>query len=270
MRAPLNLAEPDPRLYLGGDATLLSGADFNRFFFLFIGAQSLHAAAMGASVVASVVFLRIQDFARRPASEQARLRAQLEAVVAVTGAELEPAGRIVLEASDGAAIVLLRDPIGALRLAQRALTAAAAGLPLSAGINHGALQLSGRKGAEGMTGDGIAVAAAIAEFAAASRLLASRSFRNALADAAPGREVSLLPAGAFKDAGLRDHEVFSLDEKAVARRQLRYTLATAVLVVACVGGGIATRISADSDKPFATAVMDKYPYVRALVQRVGY
>ncbi len=270
MRAPLNLAEPDPRLYLGGDATLLSGADFNRFFFLFIGAQSLHAAAMGASVVASVVFLRIQDFARRPASEQARLRAQLEAVVAVTGAELEPAGRIVLEASDGAAIVLLRDPIGALRLAQRALTAAAAGLPLSAGINHGALQLSGRKGAEGMTGDGIAVAAAIAEFAAASRLLASRSFRNALADAAPGREVSLLPAGAFKDAGLRDHEVFSLDEKAVARRQLRYTLATAVLVVACVGGGIATRISADSDKPFASAVMDKYPYVRALVQRVGY
>ncbi len=225
---------------------------------------------MGASVVASVVFLRIQDFARRPASEQARLRAQLEAVVAVTGAELEPAGRIVLEASDGAAIVLLRDPIGALRLAQRALTAAAAGLPLSAGINHGALQLSGRKGAEGMTGDGIAVAAAIAEFAAASRLLASRSFRNALADAAPGREVSLLPAGAFKDAGLRDHEVFSLDEKAVARRQLRYTLATAVLVVACVGGGIATRISADSDKPFASAVMDKYPYVRALVQRVGY
>jgi hypothetical protein len=246
MRAPLNLAEPDPRLYLGGDATLLSGADFNRFFFLFIGAQSLHAAAVGASIVASVVFLRIQDFARRPASEQARLRAQLEAVVAVTGAELEPAGRIVLEASDGAAIVLLRDPIGALRLAQRALTAAAAGLPLSAGINHGALQLSGRKGAEGMTGDGIAVAAAIAEFAAASRLLASRSFRNALADAAPGREVSLLPAGAFKDAGLRDHEVFSLDEKAVARRQLRYT------------------------KPFATAVMDKYPYVRALVQRVGY
>src|SRR5260221_11755073 len=94
--------------------------------------------AMGASVVASVVFLRIQDFARRPASEQARLRAQLEAVVAVTGAELEPAGRIVLEASDGAAIVLLRDPIGALRLAQRPPPAPAAGLPPSARFNHGA------------------------------------------------------------------------------------------------------------------------------------
>src|SRR5260221_8990919 len=93
--------------------------------------------AMGASVVASVVFLRIQDFARRPASEQARLRAQLEAVVAVTGAELEAAGRIVVEGSDGAAIVLLRDSVGALRLAPRALTAGAAGPPPLAGVQYG-------------------------------------------------------------------------------------------------------------------------------------
>ena len=156
---------------------------------------------MASSIVASVAFLRIQDFSRRPASEQARLRAQLEAVVAVTTAELDPASRIVLEASDGVAIVLLRDPAGAVRLAQRALTASAAGLPLSAGLNHGALQAAGRKGAEGMTGDGIAVAAAIAEFAPASRLLASRSFRDALADAEPGREASLVAAGAFKTLG---------------------------------------------------------------------
>ena len=99
---------------------------------------------MPASLVASVVFLRIQDFARRPASEQARLRAQLEAVIAVTAADLDPGRRIVLEASDGVAIVLLADPVGALRLAQRALTASAAGLPLSAGLNHGALPSSGR------------------------------------------------------------------------------------------------------------------------------
>src|SRR5438105_4531692 len=115
---------------------------------------------MPASIVASVVFLRIPDFARRPASEQARLRAQLEAVVAVG------------------------EPVGALRLAQRALSASAAGLPLSAGLNHGALQLAGRKGAEAMTGDAIAVAASIAQFAPASRLLAAKSFRAALADAA--------------------------------------------------------------------------------------
>src|SRR5258705_6901954 len=125
-----------------GDATLLSRTHSNRSYFLFLPVQTLHPRCMPASVVASVVFLRIQDFARRPASEQARLRAQLEAVIAVTAAELDPAARIVLEASDGAALVLLGDPVGALRIAQRALTASAAGLPLSAGLNHGALQLS--------------------------------------------------------------------------------------------------------------------------------
>ena len=59
-----------------------------------------------ASVFASVVFLKVQEFARRPVTEQARMRAQLDAVVAVTTAELAPASRIVLEASDGIAVVV--------------------------------------------------------------------------------------------------------------------------------------------------------------------
>jgi len=143
------------------------------------------------SVFASVVFLKVQEFARRPVSEQARLRAQLEAVVAVTTVDIQAAGRIVLGASDGAAIVVLGDPQGALRLARRALAAVAAGLPLSAGLNHGAVQLARGRAGEGMAGDGIAVAASVAEFAAAPSLVASRAFRDALADAAPGAEASL-------------------------------------------------------------------------------
>src|SRR5258706_10078901 len=73
-----------------------------------------------AATLASVVFLKIQEFARRPVQEQARLRAQLEAVVAVTAAELALASRIVLDAADGAAIVVLCDPRGAPPLAGRA------------------------------------------------------------------------------------------------------------------------------------------------------
>jgi hypothetical protein len=224
---------------------------------------------MPVSVVASVAFLRIQDFARRPATEQARLRAQLDAVVAVTAAEIPLADRIVLEASDGVAIVLLGRPASALRLAKRALSAAAAGLPLSAGLNTGAVQLAGKKSAEAMTGDGIAVAARIAEFAAPTRLLASRAFRDALAEAAPGREVSLAPAGSFKDAGLRTHEVFSPDEKAFGRRQARYTAVALLLFAVLLGGGIAARGSIDGQKPFST-VIAKYPYFKALVQRVTF
>jgi len=225
---------------------------------------------MPASLFASVVFLKIQDFARRSATEQARLRAQLQAVVAVTASEIPPAGRVMLDAADGAAIVVLDDPRAALRLAERALTAVTAGLPLSAGLNHGALQLAGRKGGEGMTGDGIAVAASVAAFAPASRLLASRAFRNALAQAAPGRESLLAPAGTFNDAGLRAHELFKPDEKAPARRSLRYTAAAMVLAAALVGGGIALRNANGNQQPFVDAMMAKYPYWKALVQRVSY
>ena len=223
-----------------------------------------------ASVVASVVFLRVQEFARRPASEQARLRAQLEAAIAVTASEIAPARRLVLEASDGAAVAIFGDPLAALRLARRALGAGAAGLPLSAGINHGALQLSGRKGGEAMTGDGIAVAAAVAEFAGPARLFASRAFRDALADSEPGREVMLVPAGSFKDPGLRSHEVFAVDEKAPGRRRRRYAAVSLALVVALLGGGLASRISHEGRKPLVEAFMNKVPYVRALVQRVSY
>jgi len=225
---------------------------------------------MPSSLFASVVFLKIQDFARRSATEQARLRAQLQAVVAVTAAEIPPAGRVMLDSADGAAIVVLDDPRAALRLAERALTATAAGLPLSAGLNHGALQLAGRKGGEGMTGDGIAVAASVAAFAPAARLLASRAFRNALAEFSPGLESLLAPAGTFNDPGLRAHELFKPDEKAPARRSLRYTAAAIVVAVALVGGGITLRNSNGNQQPFVDAMMAKYPYWKALVQRVSY
>ena len=54
----------------------------------------------------------------------------------------------MLDAADGAAIVVLDDPRAALRLAERALTAVAVGLPLSAGLNYGALELAGASAAK--------------------------------------------------------------------------------------------------------------------------
>ena len=188
----------------------------------------------------------------------------------MTAAQIDPARRVVLEASDGAAVVVLGDARAALQLGNRSLGAGAAGLPLSAGLNHGALQLSGRKGAEGMTGDGIAVAAAVAEFAAPGRLLASRSFREALADAEPGCEAALVAAGSFKDAGLRNHEVFSADEGAPARRRRRYAALTALVVVALLGGGLGARLSHEGHRPLVNAFFAKVPYAKALARRAGY
>jgi len=198
-----------------------------------------------AAALASVVFLKIQEFARRTVQEQTRLRAQLEAVVAVTAAELSLENRVVLDAADGTAIVVLGDPGGCLRLAERAIAATAAGLPLCIGVNHGAVQMApDGRGDDGMIGDGIAVAANIAEFASPSRVMISRSFRNALAYAQPGAEASLYPAGVHTDAGLRRYELFTPDRAAAGRRKRRRAALGAAAAVVLLGAGIAARVTA--------------------------
>jgi len=215
-------------------------------------------------------------------------------VVAVTAAEIEPARRIVLEASDGVAVLLLGDPPAALRLAERALTAVAAGLPLSAGLNHGAVQIAegnggnnaGAKGGkgrkarsgEGMAGDGIAVAASVAEFATPPRLLASRAFRDALADAAPGAEAALVPAGTFTDTGLRAHELFRPDARALARREWRYAGACVASALVLLAGGIGARIAIEGREPFMNSMSAKVQsasrqgqgYWHSLIKRAGF
>jgi hypothetical protein len=196
-----------------------------------------------AATLASVVFLRIQEFARRPVQEQTRLRAQLEAVVAVTAAELLPENRIVLDAADGSAIVVLGDPKGSLRLAERAVAATTVGLPLCIGVNHGAVQMVAGGRGDGMVGDGIAVAASVAEFAAPGRVMVSRSFRDALAYALPGAEVRLHSAGVFTDGGLRRHELYAPDELAAGRTQRRRMALGAVAVIGLLGAGVGVRVA---------------------------
>lgn len=217
------------------------------------------ATSTGPTAVrASVTFLKIQDFARRPVMDQMRLRAALEAVIAVTTSGLDPSGRIVLDASDGAAIVVLGDPGGALRVAEGALAAGAGGLPLSVGVNHGAVQLAdGGQDDEGMIGDGIAVAANIADFASPSKLFVSRSFRDALADAVPGEEACLVPAGVLTDPGLRSHELFGPDRRAARRRRTRFAALSAATALAIFFAGVGVRVSAEGYGKFLSGIQAK-------------
>lgn len=209
-----------------------------------------------AATLASVVFLKIQEYARRPVQEQARLRAQLEAVLAVTLAELPPENRIVLDAADGTAVAVLADPGEALRLAERALPAVAAGLPLCIGIDHGTVQMASG-GENGMIGDGIAVAASIAEFASPSRVLISRSFRDALADIAPSMGTGFSPAGVFTDAGLRTHELYFPDKQAAGRRHRRLVALGFAVVIGLVAAGVAVRVSTGGNQKVFDGTMGK-------------
>ena len=205
----------------------------------------------------------------------------VEAVADGSAAALAPAlraalGDRLLDAADGVAIVVLADPHGALRLAERALTASAAGLPLSAGVNHGAVRLLGNGNAEAMVGDGIAVAASIAEFAAPSQLRTSRALREALADAHPGLESSLVHKGSSTDASLRSHELFTLDHGAQERRSRRYAALSVLAFFTFITASLAWRVSEQGQEAFVHGMAVKYRdtalkserYVRGLVQKV--
>ena len=67
---------------------------------------------------ASVVYFNIHAFASFAVAEQAELRGQLDAAVAAAVAEIDEEARIVLEAADGAAIIVLGAPLAALQAAR--------------------------------------------------------------------------------------------------------------------------------------------------------
>ncbi len=170
--------------------------------------------------LASFVFIRITEFARRTVPEQARLRAQLESALAVALIRIPARIRIVLDAPDGMAIAVLGNPAAALDIAQRCMCASAAGVSMAVAINHGAIRLAPYDGGyQGLIGDAVGTASAIAHFAGPARLFVSRSFREALAESSPARAVSIRPAGIFTDANVRTHELFAPDSASALRRR---------------------------------------------------
>jgi hypothetical protein len=182
--------------------------------------------------LASVVFVRVTEFARRPVAEQARLRAQLEAALAVALIRISPQTRIIVDAPDGMAIAVLDNPAAALDIAQRCMSASSAGVSMALAINHGAIRLApDGSGHQGLIGDAVGTAAAIAHFAGPARLFVSRSFREALAAAAPARAIAIRPAGIFTDANVRTHELFAPDPaSALRRRKILAAIGAVVLI----------------------------------------
>jgi hypothetical protein len=192
--------------------------------------------------LASVVFIRIADYTRRPVSEQARLRSQLESALAVALQGVPVRCRIPLDAPDGIAVAVLDRPEAALDIAERCSSVTEIGIPLSIGINHGAIQLIPDDADHpGLIGDTIGVAASIAEFGGPQRITTSRTFADALAQASPLRARSLKSAGTYTDTQVRTHELFSPDGIAnEARRKLLFAIG-GILTVGIVASAIVVR-----------------------------
>jgi hypothetical protein len=99
-------------------------------------------------------------------------------------------------------------------------------------INHGAIRLApDDSGHQGLIGDAVGTASAIAHFAGPGRLFVSRSFREALTQSSPARAISIRPAGIFTDAKVRTHELFAPDPAAALRRRRVLAAVGAVVLV---------------------------------------
>jgi hypothetical protein len=209
----------------------------------------------GNAAHASLVFLGIVDFARKPVAEQATLQERLDAAVARSIAPLEPADRIVADAADGLAIAVLASPSEALLTARRVRRLArgegAEPFALRIGVDHGAIRLApDDRGDPCLAGDSMATGATIAGFSRPGRILVSRAFRDALAPTDPERAARLHPAGVETDPNLRKHELFSFegpagDGDAVGAAapppRLRALILGGLAIAGLLGAGFAVR-----------------------------
>jgi hypothetical protein len=205
------------------------------------------------ATLASVLHLRLADFSGKSVVEQARLRAQLEAVVAASICLVPERERFVLDAPDGLALAVFGNPAGAFAIAQRCLEAAQV-LPLCVGAHHGAIAL-GTDGDTGhaLVGDGLRSAGVAAGFAKPSQIMATRAFREALAAHAPGCETGLVPAGTFADDSVRSHELFVASSAARQKRRRRVLIGglACVMLGLLAGGGLRLHAAGVLDFPEA-------------------
>jgi hypothetical protein len=209
---------------------------------------------------ASLVFLGIVDFARKPVAEQATLRERLDAAVARSIAALDPADRIVADAPEGLAIAVLAPPAEALLAARRVRRLArgegAEPFALRIGVDRGAIRLAtDARGEPCLAGDGVATGEAIAGFSGPGRILVSRAFRDALAPTDPQRSARLQPAGTRTDASLRKHELYSFEGPtgdgdaaagASAAPRRRPLLLAGLAIAGLLGAGFAVRAARKS------------------------
>jgi hypothetical protein len=209
---------------------------------------------------ASLVFVGIVDFARRPVAEQAQLRERLDIAVARSIAPLDAADRIVADAPDGLAIAVLAPPAEALLAARRVRRLArgegAEPFALRIGVDHGAIRIAAdERGEPSLAGDSVATGATIAGFSGPGRILVSRAFRDALAPVDPERSARLQSIGTQTDANLRKHELYAFEGPAgdvdaaagpSAAPRRRPLLLAGLAIAGLLGAGFAVRAARKS------------------------
>lgn len=196
-------------------------------------------------VQASVIFLRIRDFASLTAAERKRQHERLIDTVRTVVPLWRDESRAVLEAPDGAAILSLDDPALALEAAESALAHPGLGI----GLHHGPVHTTSVDGQTQLTGAGIDGAQAVAGLSDVHPLLATSEFRQALLAAAPGGLTTLRRVDEDSDACARSREIYTCDPGLARSRRRRRLLVGGAALGTILGLGVVTHFARERYAP---------------------
>jgi hypothetical protein len=197
-------------------------------------------------VAASVLSLRMRGVGEEP-SQQSDWREQLLATAKKALAGWDPGRRVVLESPDGLAFVGDVPPSVAVQAAGAAAREAADG-SLGIGLHHGPVHVVQEGASVRVMGEGVETASALAGFGGTHAVVASQSFRDALAAGSPREAQDFRPAGDMVDDELRKHPIFVFDAGAARERAMRRNVLAASGLVLLLGAGWATRIARERYK----------------------
>ena len=166
------------------------------------------AESSSRTLVCSVLFVELADYAHMLGGEQLRQKRRLSALLAQELAQVPRAERVVHDIEGAAAVAFLSDPAAGL-VAAIGVQGSAGELKLRMGLNLGTVHVVKDLGGQTtIVGEGVNDAGRVAGCAQAGQLLASGGYREIMSRLSP-EHAALFEITAFRgDAQRREHELF--------------------------------------------------------------
>ena len=207
------------------------------------------------TLICTVVFADLVGHTRRTVEEQKVFKHRFTATVDEAVATIPEVERIIVDSGDGAALAFPVDPENGLYVALELRRAF--GECIRVGVNLGPLQIvKDVNGHQGVVGDAINAANRVMGFAQPGQVVATRSFKDALAFLAPEYGSLFTFDGRRLDKHQREHEIYVAGEVPEAHARAQASLAR--------------RAEAAPGKTFRALIAEDEPVLRdELVELLG-
>ncbi len=177
------------------------------------------------TLIASVLFLDIVEYTRKPVADQFRIKEEFNKLVYELVREIPDDDRIIIDTGDGAALGFLADPDRVLSIAvnlRLALEASHPDFQVRMGINLGPVKLvADMNGRENLIGDGVNDANRVMGFANGNQILVSRSFFDVVSRLSKENQGLFKYQGVHRDKHRREHEIYEVVAERADEEQVR-------------------------------------------------